>query len=111
MPTLEKASRCPKCDKPGTEVSNIPAFKEGQNRGKVLTYQCVTPLCTWFQTGWAVHILPDNTIPERKLGPKEYPELTSYAESVARSQIEELSLSDPNAAKYLKDSDHTLEQN
>lgn len=80
-PTFEEASRCPKCDKPGREVTAKP----GQRRGVVVhVIECVTELCRWHGERWFVQVNEDGTIPRpySQVGPKAYPKVSD--ESISR---------------------------
>jgi hypothetical protein len=63
MASWEDASRCPRCDLPGEEVNRLPGKKPGY---KVATLLCRNDKCRWFNTGWAVQINPDGSVPEAR---------------------------------------------
>lgn len=87
MPSLEEASRCPKCGIPGEDVGSIPGNKFGV---KVHTIFCRNDRCRWFDTSWIVQVNPDGSIPERKPGPAEFPALTGGQEAAARRVLEDV---------------------
>lgn len=64
-PTFEEAKRCPRCDKPGEDVSVRPA--PNLPRGtKIHTIFCRTPFCRWQDTCWFVQENPDGTVPHAR---------------------------------------------
>jgi hypothetical protein len=67
--TLELAKRCPDCKVPGDLQQVIP----GPRRSKVNVYICKNERCKTTNETWIVQINADGTIPERKKGPKEFP--------------------------------------
>jgi len=86
MPTIEEASRCPKCDQQGKEHSSHPSSKGS----KVIVFHCQNDLCPWLATGWAVQVKADGTIPEYKRGPKQFEALTVYDKLGAQRVLDEL---------------------
>jgi hypothetical protein len=81
----EEARRCPKCGQPGNQIAIHP----GGNGGMVHTLRCENERCTWYNTTWIVQVLKDGSIPERKAGPKQYPDLSADQEAAARRYIEQ----------------------
>lgn len=80
-PTFEEASRCPKCDQPGKEVT----VKPGSRRGVMVhVIECATQLCKWYGERWFVQVNEDGTIPKAysQVGPKAYPKVSD--ESITR---------------------------
>jgi hypothetical protein len=86
MATWEEARLCPKCSVPGREVSTQPARVSGS---KVVVLQCDNDRCSWHETQWIVQVLKDGSIPVRKPGAKEFPELDMYQEAAARRYLED----------------------
>jgi hypothetical protein len=102
MATLDEASHCPKCGEPGAVKPGYETIREGRHRGaKVYIYMCTNERCVWLNTGWTVQVNPDGTIPERVKGPKEHPQLDSFAEAAARRQLEDLAFHDPQVKEAL----------
>jgi hypothetical protein len=101
MPTYEEAKRCPKCQQPGKlksvespSVSPEDRVRFGIQRGaKVETYICTNERCRWFETGWAVQLNPDGSIPDRTKSlakDKQYPALPGWAAKPAETMINDL---------------------
>jgi hypothetical protein len=104
MVTLEEASRCPKCNQPGVEVSRtrvVPkrgVFGQAETSGgQLVTFQCQTKLCRWFgDICRVVQIRPDGTVPEPDMRinkAKEYPKLNN-----------------PDAERMVRDAERLLEE-
>jgi hypothetical protein len=63
-PTFETASRCPKCDMPGEDVSTTPIKERGIRPGTVIhNIFCRNDQCKWYNTSWIVQVNPDGSIP------------------------------------------------
>ena len=100
---LDEAKRCPKCQQPGEQQAGYELVKEGRHRGaKVHTFICQNEDCVWYKTGWVLQINPDGSIPVRKKGQKEHPEMNEFQKAMARRELEQLSLSDPAVGEVLK---------
>jgi hypothetical protein len=99
MSTIEEASKCPRCGAQGFNAS----MSQGRRGSKVYTYTCQNDTCSWYKTGWVVQVNADGTIPERQAGPKEHPKPDSYAEAIAKKQIEDLAAAgDVGAQEFLR---------
>lgn len=95
MPTLEDATRCPKCSMPGDKRSSQSA-----RRGStVFVYACLNERCSWFDTTWLVQVNADGSIPERTAGPKEYEPLTEFEKAAARRYLEDMQALDSPGAE------------
>jgi hypothetical protein len=62
MATFEEAQRCPKCTLPGE--ARTPILVPDKPGYKVVTCTCRNKHCRWFNTGWAIQINPDGSVPE-----------------------------------------------
>lgn len=85
MPSMDEASRCPRCGEPG----RLSGVRPGPRRSSTRTYVCENERCRWFQTGWVISVASDGSIPERKKGDKEYPMLTEFEKANARAILED----------------------
>lgn len=77
----ETASRCPKCDTPGTEVKQVPIPYRVGAIGHIM----ICPnneRCRWGEEKirWIVQVNPNGTIPVQEPGPKQYPKLPSITD-------------------------------
>lgn len=82
--TFEEAKRCPRCKFPGEETAVLP----GDRGSKVHTLVCRTPGCPWENTNWIVQVQRDGSIPLRKTGDKDFPELPMWAQNQGRRMVE-----------------------
>jgi len=83
MTKYEDAKRCPKCDQPG-ELKGTSVIERG---ARVETYHCMNEDCSWFNTGWAVQINRDGSIPEHNTSdPKQFA-LPDWAKNAADREI------------------------
>lgn len=87
---FEQARRCPTCGNPGERIG-ISDLGAGD---KLHHFLCRNEVCRDFDTGWIVQVSSDGSIPERKPGPKQYPEqnfsgnyVHQVAEELARGRI------------------------
>lgn len=60
--TFEEAKRCPKCNQPGDDRSQIKST--GVRGATVHQIYCMTKLCPWYDTPWLVQVNADGTIPQ-----------------------------------------------
>ena len=67
--TLEKASRCSKCDQPGrwTGDRNLET-----GSGKLKMFMCENSRCSWYNTEWPVQVASNGTIPITLRRPKSF---------------------------------------
>jgi hypothetical protein len=70
--THEEARSCPICGEYGELQTTTPGPRFGS---KVNIYLCMNELCRWYNTGWVVQINADGSIPNRKKGMKDFPDL------------------------------------
>lgn len=76
--TLEEAKRCPRCKQAGDLQSTIRQPRPGGHgwRREIVTvnvFVCKNERCRTFDETWIVQVNADGSIPERKKGPKEFP--------------------------------------
>lgn len=75
--SFELAKRCPKCNMPGAEVSQIPTERpNGRGKAVIHLIKCVNEgRCVWADevppTTWIVQVNQDGTIPTFQAGPKK----------------------------------------
>jgi hypothetical protein len=84
--TWEDAKRCPKCGNPGNDSVVTPLG----NGSKIHTIYCENPTCRWYETSWIVQVMADGSIPVRKPGEKDYPELSPGVAAAAQRQLDTL---------------------
>ncbi len=82
--TYEEAKSCPKCGNPG----RLSASKHSPN-GRIETYTCETPVCSWYNTGWALQILPDGTLAQRDQKDGKQFTTSPFVESLGRNLVKE----------------------
>jgi len=100
MVDVREASKCPKCGHFG-EVAKASKVRDefGSLTGEDLViYICVTEVCPWFHTGWAVQSDAQGNIPERNIGTrgmdKTFERMSEGALSQGRAILEEAILRD-----------------
>jgi hypothetical protein len=74
--SMEKATRCPKCEQPGDRGGTQPI--DGMPGYQALKVFCRNEQCSWYDTFWVVQINPDGSIPDaapegKPRGKKLYP--------------------------------------
>jgi hypothetical protein len=74
--TVDEAKRCPKCQHPGKQVASRYTVNAKRARVSVLTFECETEVCPWFETTWIVQVNPDGTVPVNAPGPKSFPDVS-----------------------------------
>jgi hypothetical protein len=84
----EQATYCPKCGNKGALTSTHPHPE--RPGAKVEVWTCENQLCRWGGTGWTIQVNSDGTIPERKVGPLQYPALTPGQETMARDYLKRI---------------------
>jgi len=63
---LEKRKRCPKCKQLGRDNGTLPSTDPTK---KVLTMICENKRCEWDQTGWAITLRLDGSLPSDDVNP------------------------------------------
>jgi len=87
--TYEEATRCPKCEKPGS-VRKKTTVRKGRRTVEQHLVYCETELCPWFNTAWIIQVNEDGSIPEAysQVGPKQYPKLSPESETRVQEAME-----------------------
>jgi endogenous inhibitor of DNA gyrase (YacG/DUF329 family) len=89
--TLEEAKQCPKCGKTG-KVTKDSAHRDSRGRPcRLLTVECVTELCIWYDTQYFIQVNEDGSIPEpySQLGEKQFPRHSVETQVTVQRSIEQ----------------------
>lgn len=84
MATWEEASKCPRCEQRGQEVTQF----SGPNRSTIHTLECRNERCSWFESRWIVQRLEDGSVPQRAGGQKEFPPIPGLSREQAERVVE-----------------------
>jgi hypothetical protein len=92
--TLEQAKRCPKCAEPGELSRSLTQPRPGgkgfrREQVTVNVYICKNERCRDANQTWIVQVNADGSIPERKKGPKEFPN-SKRMEQMGKSYVDYL---------------------
>jgi hypothetical protein len=78
--TFESAKICPRCNKPGEDMKQMP----GPRGATIHVVYCRTEGCRWEGTSWIIQVNRDGSIPIRKPGEKDFEPYTESQRQHAR---------------------------